>query len=59
MALARRVNPQLFTMTKRDRAPTAAFIIMMIALFYITTNKTLSQMTETDCNAGIIAACQR
>jgi len=46
-------------MTKRDRAPTAAFIIMMIALFYITTNKTLSQMTETDCKSGIIAACQR
>jgi hypothetical protein len=59
MALARRVNPQLFTMTKRDRAPTAAFIMMMIALFYITTNKTLSQMTERDCKSGIIAACQR
>ena len=46
-------------MTKRDRAPTAAFIILMAALFYITTNKTLSQMTETDCKSGIIAACQQ
>jgi hypothetical protein len=46
-------------MTKRDRASTAAFIIAMVALFYITTNKTLSQMTKTDCKAGIIAACQR
>jgi hypothetical protein len=46
-------------MTKRDRASTAAFIIMMAALFYITTNKTLSKMTETDCKVGIIAACQR
>jgi hypothetical protein len=46
-------------MTKRDRASTAAFIILMAALFCITTNKTLSQMTETDCKAGIIAACQK
>jgi hypothetical protein len=59
MALARRVNPQPFTMTKRERTTTAAFIIAMVALFYITTNKTLSQMTETDCKSGIIAACQR
>ena len=46
-------------MTKRDRASTAAFIILMAALFYVTTNKTFSQMTEADCKSGIIAACQR
>jgi hypothetical protein len=46
-------------MTKRERASTAAFMILMAALFYITTNKTLSQMTETDCKSGIVAACQR
>jgi hypothetical protein len=34
-------------------------LFVATGLFYITTNKTLSQMTETDCKAGIIAACQR
>jgi hypothetical protein len=46
-------------MTKRERTTTAAFIITMVALFYITTNKTLSHMTETDCKSGIVAACQQ
>jgi ferric-dicitrate binding protein FerR (iron transport regulator) len=53
------IYPTLRAMTKRERTTTAAFIIAMVALFYITTNKTLSQMTETDCKAGIIAACQK
>jgi len=53
MALARRVNPQSNTMK------TLVFIFVATGLFYITTNKTLSQMTETDCKAGIIAACQK
>jgi len=56
MALARRVNPQP---TKLNTMKTLIFIFVATGLFYITTNKTLSQMTETDCKAGIIAACQR
>lgn len=54
-ALARRVNPQPILNTMK----TLIFIFVATGLFYITTNKTLSQMTETDCKSGIIAACQR
>lgn len=55
MALARRVNPQPIL----NAMKTLVFIFVATGLFYITTNKTLSQMTETDCKSGIIAACQR
>ena len=54
-ALARRVNPQPILNTMK----TLILIFVATGLFYITTNKTLSQMTERDCKSGIIAACQR
>ena len=54
-ASARRVNPQPILNTMK----TLIFIFVATGLFYITTNKTLSQMTERDCKAGIVAACQR
>ena len=46
-------------MQKRERIMTIIFIIAMPALFYVTAAKTLSEMNRSDCNLGIIAACQR
>ena len=46
-------------MQKRERIMTIVFIIAMPVLFYVTAAKTLSEMNRSDCNLGIIAACQR
>ena len=52
-------NPIIFRiMSKRDRILTAAFVVLMPALFHLAINDTLASMTKADCQSGIVAACQ-